>query len=211
MKGIFAFGEYAFEYICITLLLAVSFVLVIPFVPMFVGTVSYFKYKQGERRLKDIFTAIGQNWRILIPFTIFELVILGVSLLNVSYSLSTGSKDPFFLLLSYVGLIIGLVVLANGSVIILKMNVRFVQLLVNSITVILGGIPNFLMLALIYGAYLVVGSVNPLLLPFGLYFICMATYTLVNKNILQLKALKYKVSVQELERREDPFYERTGE
>ncbi len=207
MKGLFALGEYLFEYICITLLLMLSFVLVIPFVPMFVGTVSFFKYKQGERRLKDIFTAIKQNWRILITFTLFELLILGVSFLNINYNLSTENVNWFFLLMSYAGLLLGLVILANGSVIILKMHVNFIQLLVNSVTVILGGLANFLVLAFIYGVYLVLGSTSPLLLPFGLYFVCMATYIFVNKNILKLKSMKYHISVQELEKRENPFYE----
>ena len=50
MKGLRLFGDYAFEFFVITLLVALSAVLILPFIPMVVGVAGYFKTYINSRR-----------------------------------------------------------------------------------------------------------------------------------------------------------------
>ena len=76
MKGLARFGEYFWEFLVVTLIAAVSAVTVLPFVPVTVGLCAFFRRGIDERRFKDIFTTIGANWKILIFYTLFQLVII---------------------------------------------------------------------------------------------------------------------------------------
>ena len=85
MNGLRIFGEYVVEFVVVTLLVALSAVSVIFFIPMLVGLNGFFKHKKNERLFKDIFITIKENWKILIPYSIFELLITVFPILNIYY------------------------------------------------------------------------------------------------------------------------------
>ena len=85
MKGLQKFGDYLWEFLAVTLIAAVSAVTVIAFIPVNVGLCAFFKRGIDERRFKDIFTAIGENWKILIFYTLFQLVIIVFPVLNIYF------------------------------------------------------------------------------------------------------------------------------
>ena len=62
MKGLNVFGEYAFEFLVITILMGLSAVLILPFVPMLVGVTGFFSRPMGERRFKDIYNRNGKGY-----------------------------------------------------------------------------------------------------------------------------------------------------
>ena len=74
MRGLRLVGDYALEFIVITLLLTLSAATVILFIPMLVGVTAYFKEDIDTRRFKDIFTAISKNRKILIFYIIFQKI-----------------------------------------------------------------------------------------------------------------------------------------
>ena len=61
MKGLRLLGDYALEFLVVTLLVALSAFTILPFIPMLVGVTGYFKEDIDTRRFKDIFTTIGDR------------------------------------------------------------------------------------------------------------------------------------------------------
>ena len=76
MKGLRLLGDYALEFLVVTLLLAISALLIIPFIPMVTGVTGFFRTDINTRRFKDIFVTIGKNIKIIIFYTLFQLVII---------------------------------------------------------------------------------------------------------------------------------------
>ena len=204
MKGLRIFGDYLFEYFVITLLLVLSFVLIIPFIPIFIGVVSYFRRKIDDRMFKDIFKPIKDNFKIIILFTIFELILLIFSALNIYYmNTNPEQMSTFMLFISYVGLIIGAYLLIHSPVVILDMKVNFRQLLFNSIFLIMGGFKNTLLCIVCVLAYVFIGIAMPYLMILGIYFIPFVISKFTSKNIIQLKAIRMNTTVAELTRLEN--------
>ena len=75
MKGFRLIGDYALEFLVVTLIVALSAATVLPFIPVLVGVTGYFKSDIDSRRFKDIFVTIGKNWKILIFYTLFQHVL----------------------------------------------------------------------------------------------------------------------------------------
>lgn len=204
MKGLRIFGDYLFEYFTITLLLILSFVLIIPFIPIFIGIVSYFRRKLDDRMLKDIFKPIKDNFKIIILFTIFELVLIIFSVLNIYYmNTNLEQMNTVMLFISYTGLIIGIYLLIHSPVIILDMKVNFRQLLFNSVFLIMGGFKNTLLCIVGVLAYALIGITIPYLTIVLIYFIPFLISKLTSKNIIQLKAIRMNTTVAELTKMEN--------
>ena len=204
MKGLRIFGDYLFEYFTITLLLIISFVLIIPFIPIFIGIVSYFRRKLDDRMLKDIFKPIKDNFKIIILFTIFELVLIIFSVLNIYYmNTNLEQMNTVMLFISYIGLIIGIYLLIHSPVIILDMNVNFRQLLFNSVFLIMGGFKNTLLCIVGVLAYALIGITIPYLTIVLIYFIPFLISKLTSKNIIQIKAIRMNTTVAELTKMEN--------
>ena len=85
MKGLRIFGDYVAEFFIITILLALSALLVLPFVPMVVGVTGFFQRDINGRRFKDIFTTIGKNYKILIFYTLVQIIAIVLPVLNIYY------------------------------------------------------------------------------------------------------------------------------
>ncbi|MBQ3253752.1 MAG: hypothetical protein IJA65_04265 [Acholeplasmatales bacterium] len=213
MKGLRIIGDYFLEYLIITLLLILSAILIIPFIPVFIGVISYFRRDLDARMLKDIFVPIKENLVIIIKFTIFELVLLSFSALNI-YFMNTNLEvmNEFILFISYVGLIIGIIFLINAPIIILNMNVNLRQLLFNSIALIFGGFVNSLLAIAAVGVYVVAGILFPYLLLIGIYIVPFFVSKYTNQNLLKLKARKLKTTVEELTKKEnqDDYFDEKG-
>lgn len=204
MKGLRIFGDYLFEYFTITLLLILSFVLIIPFIPIFIGIVSYFRRKLDDRMLKDIFKPIKDNFKIIILFTIFELVLIIFSVLNIYYmNTNLEQMNTVMLFISYTGLIIGIYLLIHSPVIILDMKVNFRQLLFNSVFLIMGGFKNTLLCIVGVLVYELIGITVPYLTIVLIYFIPFLISKLTSKNIIQLKAIRMNTTVAELTKMEN--------
>ena len=210
MKGFKIFGDYLFEYLIITLLLILSLVLVIPFIPVFIGVISYLTHKREDRMLKDVFITIKDNAKIIIKFTIFELIVMVVSILNI-YFFAKHSEgfNSVILVLSYVFLVLGIIFLAHAPMIIIGMNVNLRQLIFNSFLFFFGGVVNSLIAIVSIGALFVIASYIPYgILPL-IHFVAVAVAHFTYKNFLVFKAKKLNISVYELTKRqnEDDFLE----
>lgn len=215
MKGLYKLGEYALEFIVITLLLALSALLILPFVPMLVGVTGFFRNKQDARRFKDIFTTIGANWKIIIFYTIFQIVIIAFPALNIYFfNTHLDSMNYFVLAVSYIALIIGLMFLLTAPTVIVNMKVNFRQLLYNGIMMLFGGLWRTIVgLACIAGVVVLI-LYYPYVVPLTLYPIPMIIAKLMTENFYKLKAKVLKTSVYELKRKEreqDDFLDENGE
>ena len=133
MKWFRIFGEYIFEYLILTIILVLSLILVIPFIPVYIGVVGYLTHKRDDRMLKDIFTTIKENWKIILKFTIFELIILIFSFLNIYYFRQNMTGfNTVIVIISYVFLFFGVVFLAHAPMIIIGMIVNLRQIILNT-------------------------------------------------------------------------------
>ena len=185
-------GTYIFDYVVITLLLSLSLASVIFFIPIYVGVVKYFQREFEERRLKDIFTYLKDDWAIVIKYTILELLVLIIPILNIVYFNSGDRSNNVITIISFVVLIYGVLMFINGPILILNMKLTLFQLMFNSIILIYGKwYLTVITLVVIVGS--VIGLLYfPYITPFVLYFFAfiVAKSTLVNFEAVKLKTLK---------------------
>lgn len=214
MKGLRIFGEYAFEFLIITLLLAVSAILVLPFFPILVGVVGYFKTDINTRRLKDIFTTIGSNWKILIFYTLFQLIILIFPAFNIYFfNTHPDNIDYFVLAVCYIALIVGFIYFITSPVLIVNMDLKFRQLLYNGIMLIFGGFWRSLVAVVLVAGIVALAIFYPYLLVLTLYAYPLINSKLMTENFYHLKAKAQKTSVFELKKREkeDDYLDENGQ
>lgn len=202
------FGDYVLEFFVVTILLILSLALVIPFIPMVVGVTGYFKRDINSRRFKDIFSTMKENWKILIFYTLFQLIILVASILNIFYFNSHFNQNFYFILIvSYIALIIGIFYLITAPTIIVNMNVTFRQLLYNGFMLLMGNLKNtFFALALVAAVVFLI-LYFPYVIPMMFYFVTLVSQQLMSENFLRLKAKALGVRVEDLkkESEEDEF------
>lgn len=213
MKGLQLFGEYACEFLVVTLLLALSAFLVIPFIPMVVGVTGYFKQGINGRRFKDIFTTIGANWKILIFYTIFQLVIIVFPVLNIYFFTTHPEHMSYFVLaVSCIALVVGVIYLVTSPVIIVNMKVKFRQLLYNGIMLIFGGLWRSLLSLACVGGIIALILFYPYVVPLTLYAAPYLISVLMTENFYKLKAMATGVSVFELKKqlKEDDYLDKNG-
>lgn len=198
-------GTYIFDYVVITLLLSLSLASVIFFIPIYVGVVKYFQREFEERRLKDIFTYLKDDWAIVIKYTILELLVLIIPILNIVYFNSGDRSNNVITIISFVVLIYGVLMFINGPILILNMKLTLFQLMFNSIILIYGKwYLTVITLVVIVGS--VIGLLYfPYITPFVLYFFAfiVAKSTLVNFEAVKLKTLKKQGLLNENEVKEE--------
>ena len=214
MKGLRLFGDYALEFLVITLLCALSALLIIPFIPMIIGVTGYFSTDIDNRRFKDIFTTIGKNWKILIFYTVFQLVIIIFPVLNIYYFNTHPQNTNYFVLaVSCVALAVGAVYLVTAPTVIVNMKVTLRQLFYNGIMLLFGGLlRSVLSLACIAGVIALI-IYYPYAIPLTLYAVPFLLTRLMRENFYKLKAKALKISVFELkkQRNEDDYLDENGE
>ena len=203
MKGLNVFGEYAFEFLVITILMGLSAVLILPFVPMLVGVTGFFSRPMGERRFKDIFTTIRGNVRLIIIYTIFQLVILVFPVLNI-YFFNTHPQNinGFVLAVSCIALVACVIYLVTAPTIIVNMNVTFFQLLRNGFMLLFGGLLRSILGAACFAGVVALILYYPYVLIFTLYAVPLVVSYLMRENLYVLKAKMLNTSVYELKRQQ---------
>lgn len=204
MHGFQLIGEYALEIFVVSLLLALSAVLIIPFIPMLVGVTGFFKNKMGVRRFKDIFTTIGSNFGIIALYTIFELIIILFSVLNLYFfNTHPANVNYFVMVICYIALVVGIVYLVNGPIIIVNMRLSFRQLLYNGLVLMSGGILHSLAAICVAGGVVAIILLYPYVLPLTLYVVPFVISKLLTENFYTLKARILKTSVYQLKHEGD--------
>lgn len=207
-------GDYIFEFFVVSILLILSFILVIPFVPMMVGVTGYFEKDIDSRRFKDIFTTIKKNLKIVVLYTIFQMTILVVSTLNIFYfNTHLENMNAVILILSYVGLFIGLFYLVTAPIIIVHMNVTFRQLLFNSLMLLFGNIKNTLLTLLLVIFIVLLVLYFPYVVFALFYFVAFLSQKWMRENFYRLKARVLGISFEELMKQgtEDEFLKELNE
>lgn len=204
MKGLRVFGDYVAEFFIITILLALSALFVLPFVPMIVGVTGFFQRDINGRRFKDIFTTIGKNYKILIFYTLFQIIAIVLPVMNIYYFNTNPEKtNYFFLSVNCVMLLIGLIYLVTAPTIIVKMNVNFFQLLYNGLMLIFGGLIRSLLAVSLLAGVVAMIIYYPYPIPLTLYAIPYLTSILMKENFYILKAKILNTSVYELKKQEN--------
>ncbi|MCI9406813.1 MAG: hypothetical protein HFK06_00435 [Clostridia bacterium] len=214
MKGLRLLGDYALEFLVVTLLLAISALLIIPFIPMVTGVTGFFRTDINTRRFKDIFVTIGKNIKIIIFYTLFQLVIIVFPVLNIYFFNTHPENTNYFVLaISCVALFVGVVYLVTAPTVIVNMNVKLRQLFYNGIMLLFGGfIRSIAALACAAGVVALI-LFYPYVLPVTLYAVPYAVSKLMNENFYVLKAKALKTSVFELKKqeKEDGYLDEIGE
>ena len=197
-------GDYIFEFFVLTILYALSIVLVIPFVPMTIGIIGYLSRDIHTRKFKDIFITIKKNINIIIKFTIFELLILSFSILNIYYFNSHLENINYIVLLaSYLGLIIGVIYLMTAPTIIINMNVNFKQILFNGFIMLFGNLLNSVINLVLICVFILLIVYFPYILILVLYLILFLNQKLMIENFYILKAKVLNINVEELKKSYD--------
>lgn len=214
MKGLYKFGEYVTEFLVITILLALSAFLILPFVPMLVGVTGFFRNDKDTRRFKDIFTTIGANWKIIIFYTLFQLAIIVLPVLNIYFfNTNLENMNYFVLAVSYIALIVGVVFIVTAPTVIVNMKVNFWQLLHNGVMMLFGGLwRSLLAIACISGVVALI-IYFPYVIPLTLYPVPMIVSRLMTENFYKLKAKALGTTVYELKKKqnEDDYLDEYGQ
>ena len=182
------YGEKVFDFLAITIILNLSMILVLPFVPMVFGVHLFLVTTPEQRSLKQLFVPLRDNPRVVLYTTFFLLLVVSVGYLNLYYLEITNTFVMWLIHgTTYIILFVALLVFINGPTIQNHMTVSFRQLLYNSLTLPLGGIIHTLtsigiLTIYVYGAsrhylFLVFG------IPFAMYFVANLSYS----NLLKLK------------------------
>lgn len=217
MKGLRLFGDYALEIFVITLLLTLSACSVIFFVPMIVGVAGFFKNNIDVRLFKDIFITIGKNWKIIIFYTVFQLVIIVFPILNIYYFNTHAEAMNFIgyfvLAVSCIALIVGAIFLTTAPTVIVNMNVTFRQLLYNGVMLIFGGAIRSLVCVAVVAGVFALFIFYPFAVILTLYVSTYLISRFMNENIIKLKAKALKVSVYQLKKKpeNDGYLDENGE
>ncbi len=202
-------GNVIFNYFVISFLLTISLILIIPFIPMYIGVISYFSKKSDERSLLDIFITIKENFKIISIFTIFELVFISIAIGDILYFSNLENSYTVLIVIGYVVLCFLLLFFINSSAIIINMNVTIKQLLFNCITLIFGK-PLYSIALYIFYFLSITGMVNFIyIIPFVLFFLALINEKINDKNFKILKAKQLNKSIDELETKEniDDYYD----
>lgn len=202
-EGLRKVGTYIFDYLVITVLLTLSLVLLFPFPFILTGVHNYFLYKFEDRRLANIFNILKPNWKILLKFSIFWAVVVGLSIFEiVLFNLNTFRNDALTII-CYVLLIFSVIFITNVPMIVLRMNVNLKQLLFNSITLIYGCWWFILISIILTIGYFVAFAYFPYISGVGLYFLVLIANKATRKAINKLKAKAMKVDVKTIEEPEN--------
>ena len=213
MKGLRILGDYALEFLVVTLLVALSALSVIFFVPMIVGVTGFFQNDINSRRFKDIFTTIGRNWKILIFYTLFQLIIIVFPVLNI-YFFNTHPENVnyFVLAVCVIALIVGIIYLATAPTVIVNMDVKFRQLIYNGIMMLFGSLWRSLVSVLLIAGIVALILFYPYVVVVTLYLVPMIISRLMTENFYHLKAKALNTSVFELKKKnnEDDYLDEKG-
>ena len=191
-------GTVIFDYLAITVLLTLALVLVFPFPFIVTGVHHYFLYRVDDRRLANIFNIIGENWKILLKFSLLWGIILILSVLEIVYFNSVWPGHDFLTVICYVLVIFCIITITNAPMIIIRMRVTLRQLLFNCLTLIYGCWWFLLIAYAVTIGYIVLFAYFPYISGVGLYFIVMIGNYAGRRAIRKLMAKAKKVPMSEI-------------
>ncbi|MDE6373977.1 MAG: hypothetical protein K2L72_05700, partial [Clostridia bacterium] len=166
------------------------------------------------RRFKDIFTTIGKNWKILIFYTVFQLIIVIFPVLNIYFFNTHPQNTNYFVLaVSCIALVIGAIYLVASPTVIVNMRVSFRQLLYNGIMLLFGGLWRSLLCLACLAGVIALLLYYPFAAPATLYVVPLILSRLMKENFLKLKAKALSTSVFELKKQQskDDYLDEYGE
>ncbi|MDE6442664.1 MAG: hypothetical protein K2L12_07950 [Clostridia bacterium] len=213
MNGFRIFGDYALEFLVVTLLVALSAFTVIFFVPVIVGVTGYFTRDINSRRFKDIFTTIGKNWKILIFYTLFQLIIIVFPVLNIYFFNTHPENTNYFVLaVSVIALVVGIIYLATAPTVIVNMDVKFRQLIYNGIMMLFGSLWRSIASVLLIGGVVALILYYPYAVVLTLYAVPYLISKFMTENFYHLKAKALNTSVFELKKKQkdDDYLDEKG-
>ena len=181
---------------------------------MLVGVTAFFGNEMGTRRFKDIFTTIGANWKILIFYTLFQLVIILFPVLNIYFFNTHPEHMSYFVLaISYIALVVGVVFLATAPTVIANMNVNFFQLLRNGIMMLFGSLWRSLVSIAIIAGIVAMIIYYPYPIVLTLYAAPLVNAKLMKENFYHLKAKALGTNVYELKKKQkdDDYLDEKGQ
>ena len=197
-EGIRKLGTWLFDFLAITVLLTLSLVLIFPFPFILTGVHNYLLYKFEDRRLANIFNILKPNWRILLKFSVFWGLMVGLSTFEIVFFNIRGQSHPVLTFICYVILILSIILITDAPIIVLRMNVTLKQLLFNCITLIYGCWWFLTIAFLLTIGYVVAFAYFPYIGGAGLYFLVLVDNLASRKAIRNLMAKARKVKPEEI-------------
>lgn len=202
-EGFRKFGTILFDFLAITVLLTLSLVLLFPFPFILTGVHNYFLYKLDDRRLANIFNILKPNFKILLKFSLFWGIVVGLSLFEIVFFNLNGLRNDVLTVICYVLLIIALIFITDAPIIILRMNVNLKQLLFNCIVLIYGCWWFLLISFVVSIGYFVAFAYFPYIGGAGLYFLALLANFASRRAMRNLMAKRLKVKPSEIEEPEN--------
>jgi hypothetical protein len=191
MKKLDTIGIVLFDYMISVVLLNLALLLIIPFIPLLIGYQKYVETDLHSRSLRLIFNNIKENVKIIYQLSIFLILVFGFAIINLLWlKTDIALMDILIKILSYVMLWIGLTVLVYSPTIITNMNVRFKELLYNTIMMIFGGIINYIISIGLVVVFLYLSIQYIIVLVLGIPFV---VYLISRLSIMNLNKLKEKM------------------
>lgn len=187
MKWMNQIGTDLYDALLITLLMSVSFVLVIPFIPIVIGVQAYYQFDRNERRLRLIFETLYENRRLIARYTLFTLGTLGIATLNIAYfSPLIATGHGIFVGVNWV--VIGIVALSfiYAPMVIIMMKVTLWQLLFNAWMAALTQPLQLTVLVIVYGGLGVIMVIAPAFTPFGFAPVLALVSQLTHRHLVNL-------------------------
>ncbi len=187
MKWMNQIGTDLYDALLITVVVSVSFILVIPFIPIVVGVQAYYQHERNERRLRLILTTLYENRRLIARYTLFTLGTLGVATLNIAYFsplITTG--HGIFVGVNWV--VIGIVALSfiYAPMVIIMMKVTLRQLLFNAWMAALTQPLQLMVMVMAYGVLGVVVVIAPAFTPLGFAPVFALVAQLTHRHLVNL-------------------------
>ncbi len=187
MKWMNQIGTDLYDALLITLLVSMSVVLVIPFIPMIVGVQAYYRSERNDRRLRTIFTTIYENRRLIARYTLFTLGTLGIATLNIAYFsplITTG--HGLFVGVNWVVVSIVALSFIYAPMVIVMMKVTLRQLLFNAWIAALTQPLLLIVLVIAYGALGFLVMYAPALTPLGFVPVLALVAQLTHRHLVNL-------------------------
>lgn len=187
MKWMNQIGTDLYDALLITVVVSVSFILVIPFIPIVVGVQAYYQHERNERRLRLILTTLYENRRLIARYTLFTLGTLGIATLNIAYFsplITTG--HGIFVGVNWVVISIVALSFIYAPMVIIMMKVTLRQLLFNAWMAALTQPLQLMVMVMAYGVLGVVVVIAPAFTPLGFAPVLALVAQLTYRHLVNL-------------------------
>lgn len=169
-------------------LLNLATLLILPFIPLWIGYQKYAETDLHSRSLRLIFINIKENIKIISQLTLFLVILFGFVAVNLMWlKTDYAILDILIKVISYIVLWIGLTIFIFSPSIITNMHVTLKELIYNSLMLIFGGIINYVIALALLLTFLYLSVQSIFVLIFGIPFVIYMIARLSNINLNSLK------------------------